>query len=161
MNSQLNFNFDFEPKFIAGEVALIYKRKFNGQKFQISNSSDTAQIFFNYWDDPETLELKEKFYVMFLNRANMLVALMKVSEGGTSGTVIDIKHIAICGLLVNSCSAIICHNHPSGNLKPSEADIKITTNVKNALHVLDINLLDHIIITPTNQYYSFTDEGLI
>ncbi len=89
-----------------------------------------------------------------------LISIQKISEGGTSGTVVDPKKIFKMGLLRQASSIILCHNHPSGNLKPSEADIKITKKIKEAGDIMDIKVLDHIIVSETS-YYSFADEGII
>jgi DNA repair protein RadC len=95
-----------------------------------------------------------------LNRANKVLGKFKVSQGGLSGTVIDTRIILKKALDNLASSIIICHNHPSGNKQPSNADVKITEKLKKAAEMLEIKLLDHIIIADKS-YFSFADEGLI
>lgn len=102
----------------------------------------------------------EEFWLLILNRANLVIKKELISRGGVSGTVVDTKIIFKAAVENYACSIIICHNHPSGNLKPSEADIRITKNIKEAGKLMEIPLLDHLIITE-NGFYSFADEGMI
>ncbi len=101
---------------------------------------------------------KEIFAVLFLNRANRVIALETVSEGGITGTVVDIRIILKKAVLHDAVSIVLCHNHPSGNLQPSRADELITQKIKEAAAFFDIRLLDHIIVS-TDGHYSFADEG--
>lgn len=103
---------------------------------------------------------KEVFAVVFLNQANAVIHFEIVSEGGISGTMIDIRIILKKTLQYNATAIIICHNHPSGNLKPSKADIDITQKIYAATQTMDIKLLDHIIVSDTG-YFSFSDEGIM
>lgn len=89
-----------------------------------------------------------------------MLGIYEVSSGGISGTVVDLRLIFAAALKANAVSLIMIHNHPSGQIKPSEADKQITRKVKEAGRILDIALLDHLIITP-DIYYSFADEGAI
>lgn len=102
----------------------------------------------------------EEFRVLYLNRANNIIDDLKVSQGGTTGTVMDVKIILKTAIAKFAQGLIIAHNHPSGNTKPSESDILITQKLKKAADLLDINLLDHIIIAD-NEYFSFADNDLI
>jgi len=102
----------------------------------------------------------EEFWVLLLNRANRLIKKKRVSEGGVSGTVADPKIIFKIAIDELASGIIVAHNHPSGNLKPSESDIALTKKLKDAGKLLEISVLDHVIIG-NNQYFSFTDEGLI
>jgi len=101
---------------------------------------------------------QEIFAVLFLNRANRVIALETISEGGITGTVVDIRIIMKKAVLHNAISIILCHNHPSGNLQPSRADEMITQKIKEAALLFDIRLLDHIIVS-IDGHYSFADEG--
>lgn len=102
----------------------------------------------------------EEFWLLMLNRANVVIKKELLSKGGVSGTVVDTKLI-FKAAIENTCSSIIiCHNHPSGNLKPSEADIRITKTIKEAGKLIEIPLLDHLIISDAG-FYSFADEGMI
>ncbi|MEN9300109.1 MAG: repair protein RadC [Bacteroidota bacterium] len=103
---------------------------------------------------------KEVFGVLFLNRSNKVIAFEQISEGGITGTVVDIRIILKKALLHESVSMVICHNHPSGSLDPSTADEMITQKIKEAGMLLDIRLLDHIIVS-TEGHYSFADHGKI
>ena len=100
----------------------------------------------------------EEFWILLLNRANRILKKLNISEGGISGTVADPKKIFKLALDNNASSIILCHNHPSGNIQPSESDIKLTNKLKEAGKMLDLPVIDHIIIGENN-YYSFADEG--
>ena len=102
----------------------------------------------------------EEFWVILLNRANRMIRKKKISEGGVSGTVADPKIIFKLAVDELASGIIVAHNHPSGNLKPSESDINLTRKIKEAGKVLEITLLDHLIIAH-NRYFSFADEALI
>lgn len=102
----------------------------------------------------------EEFWVIYLNRSNRIQDLVMISAGGISGTVIDVRIIMRYGIEKSSSALILVHNHPSGNINPSEADIKITEKIKNAAISLDIQVLDHLIVAD-NDYFSFADEGML
>ena len=123
---------------------------------KISVSKDVYDIM-----QPVLLDLPhEEFWLLILNRANLVIKKELISRGGVSGTVVDTKIIFKAAIENYACSIVICHNHPSGNLKPSEADIRITKNIKDAGKLMEIPLLDHLIITE-NGFYSFLDEGMM
>lgn len=123
---------------------------------KISVSKDVFDIM-----KPILIDLPhEEFWLLILNRANLVIKKVLISRGGVSGTVVDTKIIFKSAVENYACSIIICHNHPSGNLKPSEADIRITKNIKEAGKLMEIPLLDHLIITE-NGFYSFSDEGMM
>jgi len=100
----------------------------------------------------------ETFFILLLNRANKIIRHIQISEGGITGTVADPKKIFKLALEHNGTSIILCHNHPSGNVNPSDADIRLTKKLKNAGEMLDIPVLDHIILGE-EKYFSFADEG--
>ena len=123
---------------------------------QIKCSKDAADIF-----QPLLSDLHhEEFWILFLNRSNRVIDRMKLSQGGISGTVTDVRIIMKKAVELLASAIIVCHNHPSGNLNPSDADSKITGKIKEAGSIMDIQLLDHIIISGKD-YYSFADNGLI
>lgn len=124
----------------------------------IINSKDVEAHFRGVWSDK--MQYIEETYVLLLNRANKPLGFSKISIGGTTGTVVDVKVVFQTALKANANSIILCHNHPSGNLKPSDADIKITKAIKEAGKLMDIPLADHLIITQEG-YYSFADEGML
>lgn len=126
--------------------------------FVITNSKDGVDFLRSVMNDH--IHISESFYVLFLNRANKVLGYSLVSQGGVSGTVVDVKIIAKLSVDAMASSIILAHNHPSGNREPSQADFDITKKVKNALGFLDIMVLDHLIITYL-EYYSFADQGNI
>lgn len=101
----------------------------------------------------------EEFWVLFLNNSNKVIYKTQISKGGITGTVVDIRIVFKLALEHNATSIILSHNHPSGKLQASEADIQITKKIKEAGKNLDIQVLDHVIITEKS-YYSFVDEGI-
>lgn len=102
----------------------------------------------------------EKFWILLLDQANNVIRSMEVSEGGVSGTVADPKKIFRLALEGNASNIILCHNHPSGQLKPSDADLRITDKLKKSGEMIELKVLDHIIIGH-DKYYSFADEGIL
>ncbi len=123
-------------------------------KKKINSSVDVFEYFSGILSDSNY----ESFYILLLNRANKVIREIQISEGGLSGTVADPKKIFKVALEHNASAIILCHNHPSGNIKPSDADIKLTHKLKNAGEMLDLPVIDHIILGEEN-YYSFADEG--
>jgi len=101
----------------------------------------------------------EEFWVLFLNNSNKVISKSKLSTGGITGTIVDVRLVFKLALENGATSLILCHNHPSGNLQPSDADKEITKKLKLAGDSLDVKVLDHLIITET-KYYSFVDEGI-
>lgn len=102
----------------------------------------------------------EEFWILLLNRANKITSRQLISKGGQAGTVADPKIIFNTALQNHASSVILAHNHPSGNLRPSQADIDLTRKLKSAGAFLDIPVLDHLIVTDTG-FFSFTDEGML
>jgi DNA repair protein RadC len=102
----------------------------------------------------------EEFWILFLNRSNKVINRMKLSQGGISGTVTDVRMVMKRAIEYLASGIIVCHNHPSGNLNPSESDTRITQKIKEAGNIMDIQLLDHLIISE-KEYYSFADNGFL
>lgn len=126
------------------------------KKRQIKSSEDAYKIL-----APLLLDLDhEEFWILLLNRNNRVIKQAKISSGGVSGTVVDHKIIFKNAIEVLASSIILCHNHPSGNLKPSQADINITNTLKKAGEWLEIKVLDHLIISEEG-YFSFADESYL
>jgi len=123
---------------------------------QIKCSSDARDLILPYLVDLT----HEEFFCIFLNRANKVIKVEQISKGGISGTVTDVRILFKTAVLKCASGLIVAHNHPSGNLNPSESDSKITAKIKEAGNLLDIQLLDHLIIC-NSDYYSFADNGLI
>ena len=127
-----------------------------GDKPRITCSEDAWNII-----RPRLMDVAiEEFWIIILNRANYVINIEKISSGGMAGTVADPKVIFKAALDGKASSIILVHNHPSGNLKPSEADISLTRKLKESGLLLEIPILDHIIFTD-HKYFSFADEGLI
>lgn len=144
----------------VSEIELVYKTKMKvSDRPQIKSSTDAYEIFKQSWDENK-IEFVEQFKVMLLNRANKVLGIYEVSTGGISGTVADIRLIFAAAIKTNSSSLILAHNHPSSNIKPSDADIQLTRKIKEAGKLMDIKVLDHLIIT-TENYCSFADKGEI
>ena len=125
---------------------------------KISCSKDAFDILINYYPQ-ETIHLKEQFVVLYLNNANKVIGVHKLSEGGFTSTVADIRIVLAIALKVIAKGMIISHNHPSGETQPSEADRNITKKLKEAAKIMDLMLCDHLIVTGSNGYYSFCDTG--
>ncbi|KOH46166.1 RadC family protein [Sunxiuqinia dokdonensis] len=143
---------------IMAALELGRRRKENGAavKTVITNSNDAAKYFRPLLEDLP----HEEFWVLLLNRSNTVIDKFMVSQGGVTGTVIDVKLILKFALEKLACSLILCHNHPSGNVLASEADKKVTQKIKDAAEMMEISVLDHVIIAH-DQYLSFADEGLL
>ncbi|NLA24481.1 MAG: DNA repair protein RadC [Bacteroidales bacterium] len=141
---------------IAAALELGRRRKLSEiiKKPKIKSSKDVFQLF-----EPLIADIAhEEFWVALLNRANQVIDTFKLSMGGTSGTIIDVKLIMKRALDNLAHGIIVAHNHPSGNLSPSSSDTKITRKISDAAKFFDIILLDHIIVA-NHTYYSYADEG--
>ncbi len=126
------------------------------KKEKITSSKDVAELL-----QPHLADLvHEEFWLILLNRANRIISKTAISKGGISGTVVDPRLIFKQAIDHNASGIILSHNHPSGNTKPSEADIQLTKKLKEAGRTLDIDILDHIIIAGSS-FFSFADEGMI
>ena len=126
---------------------------------QIFSSKDSETIARKFWDIG-SIEIYESFNVVYLNKANKPIAWAEIGVGGTDGVVVDKKIVFAHAILANASAMIVFHNHPSGNLKPSEADNRLTRDLKQSGDIIGIKVLDHLILT-ANSYYSFADEGMI
>lgn len=144
----------------VAEISIVYKPRMNSKdRLKITSSQDAFEILKNNW--PDDIHHTERIIVLLLNRNNQVLGKYSHSSGGISGTVCDIKKILSVALKSLSSGIIVSHNHPSGNLSPSNADRELTRRIKDACKTMDISFLDHIIISPENGYYSFADESLI
>lgn len=154
------FNGIGEAKAVAIVAALeLSKRRKDADIFnknKITGSKDAADFF-----QPLLGDLNhEEFWIMLLDRGNKILDTFMVSQGGVSGTVIDVRLILKIAIDKLASSLILCHNHPSGTMQASDADLKITKKISEAANIMDIGVLDHIIIGQ-NQYLSLADEGLL
>jgi DNA repair protein RadC len=144
----------------VAEVELVYKSKVKAsERPTIHTSIDAVNVFRILWEEGK-MDLVEQFKVLFLNRSNKVIGIYNVSSGGITGTVADPRLIFTAALKSNAVSIILCHNHPSGSLKPSKADEELTQKIIGAGKFLDIKVLDHVILS-SESYFSFADEGLL
>ena len=142
------------------EVKLSYNPTFDVNTLPVLDSpSATVRYLREIWN-MNTIDLHEDFYLLLFNHSLQCLGWHKVSSGGKAATVVDISKVVSLALLGNACSITIAHNHPSGGLKESKADIRITRRISDALQLLGIQLNDHIILTRSS-YCSFFERGLL
>lgn len=146
--------------FKVAEVQLTYKNRIPYKDRQQITGSETAYHIVKAQFPDETIDYRESFKVIYMNRSNHVLGCLTVSEGGPCSTAVDVKLILQGALLTNAHGVIMAHNHPTGNLQPSTPDKFMTDKIRQALTIMDINLLDHLIITREN-YFSFVDEGVM
>ena len=147
---------------IVNEIKLSYSRKGNCERSISSSSSsslDAVDVFRAHFD-ADQMDYRESFFALYLDQANKVLGIKKISECGISSTLVDVRIIMQAALLCNASGIIVSHNHPSGNLKPSSADIKMTSKIKDAAKTLDIALLDHVVLT-SDSHFSFADNAMI
>ncbi|MXV17732.1 JAB domain-containing protein [Hufsiella ginkgonis] len=148
------------PLFAVAEVQLSYNTQIRpSDRPKVAQSRDIYEILKAHWEN-SLIDLQEVFKVLLLNRANRVLGIYNASSGGMSGTIADPKLIFAVALKAGASSIVLAHNHPSGNLKPSKADIQYTNRLVSAGALLDIAVLDHLILT-SEGYFSFADEGMI
>ena len=146
--------------FKVSEVNLSYKNVVPpSQRIKINGSVRAYELLLKNWSE-NTIELKEEFKILLLNRAHKVLGISVISSGGVSSTLVDPKLIFITALKANCSGIILAHNHPSGNRQPSQADIQLTRKLVQSGKLLELPIVDHLIIT-TCGYFSFADEGLI
>ncbi|CCZ06933.1 JAB domain-containing protein [uncultured Culturomica sp.] len=145
----------------VSQVKIIYQPKVKAsQRYTVRNAKEAQHFLFMYCYDMQTIEYRESFKVVYLNSSNKVLGFTTHSEGGSDSAVIDVRQIVQACLLANAKRVIISHNHPTGTLKPSTYDDMTTNKIKKALESVDIDLADHIIISPEGiDYYSYADEG--
>lgn len=144
----------------VAEVRVKYQGKITlAERPVIKGSKSAEEILRANWSD--SMALVEEFNVLFLNRANYVKGILRLSRGGITGTVADPRILFAAALKGLATGIIAAHNHPTGCLKPSSQDIALTRRLKQAGQLLDITLLDHIILSPYSGYYSFADEGAL
>ncbi len=126
----------------------------------MKSSRDVARLLYDNWDS-NTIGLRETFKILLLNNSNKVKGIYPLSIGGITGTMVDLRILYALVLKSLSTAIILAHNHPSGKLRPSEADRAVTLKIKKAGLLFDIAVLDHLIIAPNGGYYSFKDNGLL
>lgn len=143
------------------EIKISYRPKFKAcERPMITCSEDSYKIMYECWNK-DTIAFQEEFKILLLNYGNRVLGFYHVATGGMAGVIVDVKQIF--GVALKSCASkiILAHNHPSGNLKTSQADVTITQRFIAVGKLLELPVLDHIILTPDSGYYSFADEGLM
>lgn len=141
-----------EYKLVATDSTEPFERK------KMTTSQECANYIRQFFDSD--IAIYESSFVLLLNQGNTTIGWVKLSQGGINGTVMDVQLVAKIAIESLAKSVVICHNHPSGQLKPSDADKHITNLVQQGLKLFCIKLLDHLILTE-DSYYSFLDEGLL
>lgn len=144
------------PPSEVAEIRVSYSTN-NTYKIKVNSVLKAYQLLLSSWDS-NIIELQEEFKILLLNRANEALGIYPLSKGGIAGTVVDLRLIFAVALKCNASGLILSHNHPSGKLIPSDADVTLTRKIKKCADLLDVNLIDHIIVTKAG-YYSFTNEG--
>ena len=144
-----------------GEVTVGYKYNSSLQNRPKVTDLKVAHNIIMKMMDMDKIGLQEQIVVLYLNQANLVIGSSNAFTGGLTGCVVDIRIIVATALNLMATGVIIAHNHPSSNLKASTQDITLTKKLKTALSYMDINLLDHLIVTPENEYLSMSNEGLL
>ena len=142
----------------VAEITVSYSTN-QTNKPKITNSRDSFNLIISNWN-LDIIEFQEESKVILVNRANFVLGIYTLSRGGISGTVVDIRIILSVALKCNATGIILIHNHPSGNLTPSDADKVITKKLKKACEMIDQNLIDHLIISKES-FYSFSNSGIL
>jgi DNA repair protein RadC len=148
------------PNTRVAEIKLSYRTHVKASERPKVDSSKAAHELLRATWDIDTIEFVEHFKVLLLNRGNRALGILTVSTGGVSGTVADPKVIFAAAIKSNASGIILAHNHPSGNLAASAADLDLTRKLKEAGKLLEIQVLDHIVIT-ADSFFSMTDEGIL
>ena len=138
------------------EIVRRYNREQIGERIQVKASRTVFDIM-----KPEIANLPyEEMWVLFLNRSNRIISKLRISQGGSTSTVFDVKKVVRNALYAHAESIVLCHNHPSGNIRPSGADDAVTKSCHEACKSMDIKLLDHVILT-TDSFYSYNDSSTL
>lgn len=144
----------------VAEIQVTYSHKIKASDRPLIRSSETAhQILREKWSN--LIDYQEEFNILLMDRSNRVLGIYNVSKGGIHGTVVDAKIVFAAALKSRACNIILAHNHPSGNLDPSSQDIELTNKLVAGSKLLDIQIQDHIILTPDCDYFSFADNELI
>ncbi|WP_316757398.1 JAB domain-containing protein [Pedobacter aquatilis] len=147
-------------QFKVSEIQVSYHPRFKaGERPKVTSSIEAYSILRQGWDE-DRMELLEEFKVLLLNRPNRVLGVMLVASGGLAGVMVDPKLVFSVALKCGAHGMILAHNHPSGELMPSSADISLTTKLKAGGKLLGIEVFDHLILSPDG-YYSFGDEGMM
>lgn len=149
-----------DAKAVTLMAALELGRRRKAEKADKPQSISSSQKAYDILAPMLEDRMSEEFWILYLDRANHVIDKLRLSQGGTAATIMDVKIIIKLALEKLAHGIILSHNHPSGNKKPSNADIQVTNKIKDAAKLFDIALLEHLIIV-NNDYFSFADEGLL
>lgn len=141
------------------EIGYTYKKLCDSPPSAILNSNTGFEFIRPYFMDYHGI--REAMYAIYLNRKNMIIGVQRISEGGVSGTTVDIKMVLKGAIGLLASNVILAHNHPSGELSASKADKIVTNKTKDACKLIDLELIDHLILGSDSTYYSFADEGIL
>ncbi len=145
----------------VNEIKIIYRQKYAMKDATVIKASTVAaEVFIKNWNH-DTININETFKLMLLNNSNKVKGIFELSKGSITGTLVDMRILFAVVVKTLSTAIILGHNHPSGNLMPSESDKKLTQKIKKAAEIFDVKLLDHIIISPFGDHFSFADEGVL
>ena len=148
-------------KLQVNEIKISYKGGIKSSNWhKIEKAEDAAELIYGDWDK-DTIAIQEIFKVVLLNNSHNVKGIYQLSQGGITNTLIDLRLLFAVILKSLSVAIILSHNHPSGNLQPSEADVKLTKKIKKASELFDIRVLDHLIFAPDGDYYSFSENGIL
>ncbi|MRX46642.1 JAB domain-containing protein [Pedobacter puniceum] len=144
----------------VSEIQLVYKPVIRpSQRLKVGQASDVYKILLDGWDK-DSIHLVEQFKIVLLNKACKVLGVSTISTGGITGTIVDMKLVFGIALKGGASSIVLTHNHPSGGLIPSTQDRNLTRKIYEAGRILDIDVVDHLIIS-TEGYYSFAEEGIL
>lgn len=145
----------------VNEIKISYCERLGIIESESVQTSDLiAKLLYENWNK-DTIGLHETFKIILLNNGNKVKGVYQASSGGITGTLVDIRILFAVILKSLSTAIILAHNHPAGTLSPSQADIGLTRKIQKAGKLFDIRVLDHLIISPTGDYYSFMDNGIL
>ncbi len=142
------------------EIQILYPNKVTSSGYYIRSSKHANTAFLSIFN-PNTISIQEEFKVLYLNRANKIIGSYDGFRGGITGVGVDPRIIFSIALKCLAVGLVVAHNHPSGNLNPSEEDKDLTKRSIKTGQLLDIHVLDHLILVPDGAYFSFSDEGLM
>lgn len=146
--------------FTVTEIELVYRNKVKpSERRKITTPENSYDIFLQAWD-MNKIDLVEQFMILLLDRSNHCLGVANLATGGVSACYVDPKIVYSTALKANASGLVLAHNHPSGNIIPSTADISLTQKFKEGGRLLDITVADHLIVTP-HAFYSFAKEGLV
>ena len=145
---------------LVSEIELVYKPKIKPfERLKLCSSKEVYKTLLDSWED-DNIELYEQFKFILLNKHNKVLGIVPISRGGINATLVDLRLIFATACKANATNIILAHNHPSGNLQPSQQDIQLTKKIVAAGEILDIKVIEHLIIS-NEGYYSFSEEGIM